>query len=100
MRIRQSPIAPGGIPDILFNVPSKVGFLIKGKYVDDDDINTAKSDLAINNQPLCLDDDIHEILLCYVHIHNLEIPQDSGAWLGTLCYSFRLPEIRWIPNIT
>ena len=54
-------------------------FSIKGKYVDGDDINTGKSVLGINNQPFCLNDDVHERLLCYVHIHNLEIPQDPES---------------------
>ena len=47
--------------------------------VDGDDINTGKSVLGINNQPFCLNDDVHERLLCYVHIHNLEIPQDPES---------------------
>ena len=42
---------------------------------------------------------VHDCTLLCTHSW-LRNTSRSREWLGTLCYSFRLPRARWIPNIT
>ena len=39
--IKKSSTCPGGVPEVLFNAPSTVGFDKKGYYVDDLDLRVA-----------------------------------------------------------
>ena len=39
-------------------------------------LNIAEEVLGIENPPMFNDEDIHELLFCYMQIHNLHIPKD------------------------
>ena len=80
-RVRKSANAPGGIPEVLFNVPTVAGFRDRGVIVDDADIESARSVLGIHYPPFSTYDDLHELLICYIHIYNLTIPRDPESGL-------------------
>ena len=67
--VRQSLSAPGGKPEILFNLPETIGFSKHDSQVDADTIRTAKETIGINHHPLWINKDLHELLKCYLHIH-------------------------------
>ena len=80
-RIRQSASAPGGIPDMLFNIPSTVGFQAQGIDVNPTDIQVAQNVLGIDHHPVCRDEDLHELLLCYIHMNGFNVPRDPDSAL-------------------
>ena len=80
--IRQSATAPGGVPEMLFNVPSCVGFQQQGVKIDRTDVQVAKTVLGIDHHPISKNEDLHELLICYVHLHGLEIPRDPETALS------------------
>ena len=73
--IRKSSAPLGGVPEILFNAPSTVGFDKKGYSVDDLDLRAAQ-DIGIDQHPVCKNDEIHELFTCYINIYKLEVPCD------------------------
>ncbi len=75
--VRQSSSAPGGKADILFAMPRMFGYEDQGIPVNYEDIRIAEDVLAIEQCPVWIEKDIHELINCYVHIHNLDIPVDS-----------------------
>ena len=79
--VRQSAAAPGGKPDVLFSVPDTVGFQNQGKLVSDEEIEIAERIIGIHHQPVTKDENLHELLLCYVHIHNLCMASDADEAL-------------------
>ena len=81
-RVRQSASAPGGIPELLFNIPSIVGFKEQGVVVNDIDIQAARTILGIEHAPMTKDQDLQELLFCYIQIHNLSIPHDPESGLN------------------
>ena len=79
-KIRKSSTSPGGVPEILFNALSTVRFDKKGYYVDDIDLRVAQDIIGIDQHPLCKNDQIHELLICYINIYKLEVrcdPEDA-----------------------
>ena len=75
-KIRKSSTSPGSIPEILFNAPSTVGFDKKGYSVDDLDLRVAQDIIGIEQHPICKNDEIHELFICYINIYKLEVPRD------------------------
>ena len=69
-KIRKSSTSPGGVPEILFNAPSTVTFEKKGYSVDDLDLRVAQGIIGIDQHPFCKNDQIHELLICYINIYN------------------------------
>ena len=47
-KIRKSSTSPGGVPEILFHAPAKVGFDKKGYSVDDLDLRVAQGIFGID----------------------------------------------------
>lgn len=80
-RVRQSASAPGGIPELLFNIPSIVGFKEQGTPVNDMDIQSARTVLGIKHAPMAKDEELQELLFYYVKIHNLSVPHDPESGL-------------------
>ena len=74
--IWKSSTSPGGVPEILFNAPSTVGFNKKGYSVDDLDLRVAQDIIGIEQHPICKNDEIHEFVICYINIYKLEVPCD------------------------
>ena len=74
--IRKSLTSPGGVPEILFNAPSTVGFDKKGYSVDDLDLRVAQDIIGIDQHPICKNDEMHELFICYINIYKLEVPRD------------------------
>lgn len=79
--IRQSSRAPGGIPDILFNIPASVGFENQGLIAREIDIVAAEERFGIQYPPMCKNEDTWELLYCYTQIHGLECPRDPESAL-------------------
>ena len=75
-KIRKSSTSPGGVPEILFNAPSTVGFDKKGYSVDDLDLRVAQDIIGIDQHPICKNDEMHELFICYINIYKLEVPRD------------------------
>ena len=73
-KIRQSAPAPGGKPNVLFAVPSMVGYPHKGIPVNPQDLAVVQNTLGIRHHPVCHDAELHELLLTYVRIHDLTLP--------------------------
>ena len=67
--IRKCSISPGGVPEILFNAPSTVGFDKKGYSVDDLDLRVAQDIIGIDQHPICKNEEIHELFICYINIY-------------------------------
>ena len=79
-KIRKSSTSPGSVPEILFNALSTVRFDKKGYSVDDIDLRVAQDIIGIDQHPLCKNDQIHELLICYTNIYKLEVrcdPEDA-----------------------
>ena len=75
--VRQSASAPGGKPEILFNLPETIGFSKQGSQVDADTIRTAEETIGIDHHPVWINKDLHELLKCYLHIHKLSMPTNA-----------------------
>ena len=80
--MRRSAHAPGGRADILFHIPHTVGFVHKGTSVEQQDLDIAVNQLAINHHPVYRDKDLHELLMCYVHIHSIKMARDAEDGLN------------------
>ena len=89
--VRQSARAPGGRPDVLFALPSTVGFEKQGILVNENDIVIAKNILGISHHPVSVEKDLHELLVCYCAIYKLSIPCDAD---GALDLFIKLIELR------
>ena len=76
-KIRKSSTSPGGVPEILFNAPSAVRFDKKGCSVDDLELRVAQGIIGIDQHPFCKNDQIHELLICYIYFYKLEVPCDT-----------------------
>ena len=76
-KIRKSSTSPGGVPEILFNAPSTVRFDKKGCSVDDLELRVAQGIIGIDQHPFCKNDQIHELLICYIYFYKLEVPCDT-----------------------
>ena len=74
-KIRKSSTSPGGVPEILSNAPSTVGFDKKGYSVDDLDLCVIGI-IGIDQYPICKNDQMHELFICYINIYKLEVPRD------------------------
>ena len=79
-QIRKSSTSPGGVPEILCNPPSTVGSDKKGYPVDNFDLRVARDMIGIDQHPICNNDEMHALFLCYINIYKLEVPRDpEGA---------------------
>ena len=76
-RVRQSASAPGGKANILFAMPRAFGFEDQGIRVSPNDIRVAEDVLGIKQHPVWIEKDIHELITCYLYIHNLDVPIDA-----------------------
>ena len=74
--IRKSSTSPGGIQEILFNATSTIGFDKKGYSVDDLDLRVTQDIIGIDQDPICKNDEMHELFRCYINIYTLEVPRD------------------------
>ena len=79
--IRQSAEAPGGVPEILFNIPSSIGYNTQGSRVYQDDIDVAKEVFGFEYHPVSKHEDLHELFICYTKINRLKIPLDAETAL-------------------
>ena len=79
--IRKSLTSPGGVPEILFNAPSTVGFDKKGYSADDLNLRVAQDIIGIDQHPICKNDKMHELFKCYINIYKLEVPRDQRTLL-------------------
>ena len=67
---------------MLFHVPSTIGYSRKGVKVRDVDIQIALDVLGIDHHPVYQNKDMHDLLICYVHIHQIEPPRDPESGLN------------------
>ena len=70
---RQSSDAPGGNPDSLFHCPPPE-FQRKGIYIGQENINNMKEVLRLDDSPVAKNDEMHDLLKCYLQINNLRMP--------------------------
>ena len=97
-KIRRSSTSPGGVPEILFNAPSTVGFDKKGYSVDDLDLRVAQDIIGIDQHSICKNDEMHELFKCFSNIYKLEVPHDPEGAI-TYVKNFGIFRIGWISNI-
>ena len=69
--VRQSNVGPGGKPDILFHIPSTVGYSFQGTPVELQDIDVASDLIGIPHQPFFKNKELHDLLLSYSVLHRL-----------------------------
>ena len=74
--IRKSSTSPGDVPEKLFNALSTVGFDKKGYPVDYLDLHVAQDIIGNDQHPICKNDKMHELFICYINIYKLEVPRD------------------------
>ena len=79
--VRQSANGPGGKPDILFQLPSSVGFTNQGIAVEASDIDVANDVLGIECPPVFKNEDLNELCLCYTQINNFALARDADGAL-------------------
>jgi len=79
--VRQSSRTPGGVPDILFNMPLTVRFENKGIDLNENDIKIAENLFSIQHAPMYKIKDLWELLFCYTQIHHIDLPQDPESAL-------------------
>ena len=77
--VRQSASAPAGKPDLLFEVPSVIGYRKQGAAVQESDIKIAPGILGINHHPVCKNKEMHQLLISYVHMYNLKPARDAES---------------------
>ena len=70
--VRQSSSAPGGKPDLLYTIPTRIGFCEQGFCVDENDVNAAEQILGIQHCPVSKNDALHKLIECYCQINNLQ----------------------------
>ena len=58
--VRQSSSAPGGKPEILFNLPETIGFPKQGSQVDADTSRIAEETIGNDHHPVWINKDLHE----------------------------------------
>ena len=75
-KFRKCSTSPGGVPEILSNAPSTVGFDKKGYSVYDLDLCVTQDIICIDQHPICKNDEMHELFICYINIYKLEVPRD------------------------
>ena len=72
--IRKCSTSLDDVLEILVNAASTVGFDKKGYSVEDLDLLVAQDIIGIDQHPICKNDEIHELFICYVYIYKLEVP--------------------------
>jgi len=93
--IRQSASALGGRPEILFVAPETVGYSHHGIPFVLRDMDIVKRNLGITEAPYCRNNELHELLIGYVHLNNLNVPCDAYEGLelyGNLLDLLRMDE--------
>ena len=70
--VRQSAVAPGGVPDVLFYMHDPVDFQSQGTSAERRDVN-------VISPPFFQDKDLYELFECYVHIHSLILSEDPES---------------------
>ena len=79
--VRQSSVGPAGKPDILFYLPTTVGYEHQGIPVDKNDITVAAEIIGITQPPIHRNKDIFDLLECYVYLNNLAIGSSAESAL-------------------
>ena len=79
--VRQSSVGPAGNPDILFYLPTTVGYEHQGIPVDKDDISVASEIIGITQPPVHRNKDIFDLLECYVYLNNLAVGSSAESAL-------------------
>ena len=90
---RQSASAPGGKPDLLFQVPSTIGCQQRGIKMQDRDIDIAMNTLGFNHHPVYRNKEMHELLICYVHMLKLKLARDAEAGIDMYVKLIRYLEL-------
>ena len=79
---QQSASAPAGKPDLLFEVPSVIGYRKQGVAIQESDTDIATAILGIIHHPVYKNKEMHQLLICYVHIHNLKPARDGESGIN------------------
>ena len=74
--VRQSTTAPGGVSDVLFQMPGTVDFQNQGIGAERGDTDVAEDVLGVNSLSFFRNKDLYELCECYVHIHSSALPED------------------------
>ena len=80
--VRQSASAPAGKLDLLFEVPSVIGYRKQGVAFQESDMKIAPGILGINHHPVYKNKEMHQLLISYVHIHNLKPARDTESGIN------------------
>ena len=80
--VRQSSVGPAGKPDILFYLPTIVGFEHQGIPIEKDDISVATEIIGITQPPAHRNKDIFDLVECYVYLNNLIVGSSVESALG------------------
>ena len=80
--IRKLAEAPGGVLEMLFNLPAIVGFPKKGTNVRERDIHVDKETVVIAQCSTYFDKEIYELPIYYTKNNKLGIPRDRDEGLS------------------
>ena len=80
-QVRQSSSSPEGKPGILYHFPETVGYSKIGLTVSEECLTIAEDIFVLDHHPLHRNKTVHELLVCYVHIHNIKIARDAESGL-------------------
>ena len=80
-QVRQSSSSPGGKPDILYYLPETVGYSKMGLTVSEEYLTIAEEFVGLDHYPRHRNKTVHELFICYVHIHDMEIARDANSGL-------------------
>ena len=80
--IRKSAEAPGGVPELLFNLPAVVGFPKKCTNAIERDIQVDEETVVIAQYSIYFDKEVYELPICYTKNNKLGIPRDPDEGLS------------------
>ena len=77
----RSNVGPGGKPDLLYAIPSTVGYNFQGIPVDQEDINVCSQVFEINHPPFWKNKALFDLFLEYMRQYNLPNGNDPETSL-------------------
>ena len=70
-----------------------------GLTVSEEDLTIAENIVGLDHHPLHGNKNLHELLICYIHIHDIEIARDAESRLEMYVELLRNSNSDGFPNI-
>ena len=86
-QVRQPSSSSGGKPDILYHLPETVGYPKMGLTVSEKHRTIAEDIVGLDRHALHRNKTIHELLICYVHIHDKKNCKRCRKWTWDVCWT-------------